>query len=134
MKSRHLFVLAAAMVSATVSRTALGDDASVAAAQQAKTITKVQAELGVPPSGKMDSATQAALKKFQRAKGLQPSGKLDKPTLAKLGMTGPKPAVGATAPAAAEKGRPSTPIGPEQSSAERAAEPKITHDKPTGEH
>lgn len=129
MKMRHLMVLAAAMVSTA----ALADDTSVAKAKQEKTVTSVQAVLGVPPSGKMDDATHAALKEFQQAKGLEPTGQLDKATLAKLGMVGPNPAVGATAPAAAEKGKPSTPIGPSQPSEERAAEPKIHPAQPTGQ-
>jgi putative peptidoglycan binding protein len=138
MKRKHLFVFVAALVSAA----ALADESpqaqqagkeSLAAAERAKLVTSVQAQLGVPPSGQMDRETHAKLKEFQAAKGLEPTGQLDKPTLAKLGMTGPHAATGGSAPAAAEKGKPSTPVGTRQPSEERAAKPKITHDQPTGE-
>jgi peptidoglycan hydrolase-like protein with peptidoglycan-binding domain len=103
-----------------------------AAAQQAKVVTSVQAQLGVVPAdGKMNPQTVAALKEFQRAKGLEPSGKLDRKTRAALGLTGPKPS-SASGDAMHMPGKPSTPIGPSQASAERAAEPKIKHDAPTG--
>ena len=104
-------------------------DEGTAAAQKAKLITSVQEKLGVPANGKMDANTEAALKEFQRAKGIEPTGELDKKTLTALGMGEPKPAAaGATA-----GGKPSTPIGPQQSSAERAAEPAIKPDQPTGQ-
>ena len=101
-------------------------------AEHAKLVTSVQAQLGVlPADGKMGPRTEAAIKDFQRAKGLQPSGKLDQETLAALGHTGPKPS-SAAGESTHMAGKPSTPIGPEQSSAERAAEPKIKPAKPTG--
>jgi peptidoglycan hydrolase-like protein with peptidoglycan-binding domain len=106
-------------------------DEGAAAAQKAKLITSVQEKLGVPANGEMDANTAAALKEFQRAKGIEPTGELDKKTLTALGMGEPKPkpaAAGATAGA-----KPSTPIGPQQSSAERAAEPAIKPDQPTGQ-
>lgn len=102
-----------------------------AGAQDAKVITAVQAELGVPADGKMGPKTQAALKEFQRAKGLEPTGQLDKPTLTALGLSGPKPAP----PSASQdgEGKSSTPVGPAQSSAERTAEPRLQSSPPTGE-
>ena len=101
-------------------------------AEQAKLITSVQAQLGVVPAvGKMGPSTEAALKEFQRAKGLQPTGELDQRTLAALGHTGPKPS-SAAGESTHRAGKPSTPIGPEQPSAERAAEPKIKPAQPTG--
>jgi len=100
-----------------------------AGAQDVKVITAVQATLGVPADGKMGPETQAALKRFQRAKGLTPNGELDKATLTALGLGGPKPA----APKAEDGAKPSTPVGPAQSSAERTAEPLLRHSPPTGE-
>lgn len=38
------------------------------------------------PSGKLDSATSAALRSFQQANGLNPTGKLDARTLQRLGL------------------------------------------------
>ena len=98
-------------------------------AQDAKVITAVQATLGVPADGKMGPKTQAALKEFQRARGLAPNGELDKATLTALGLGGPNPAP----PRADDGAKPSTPVGPAQSSAERTAEPHLRHSPPTGE-
>jgi peptidoglycan hydrolase-like protein with peptidoglycan-binding domain len=75
--------------------------------------------------------TEAALNEFQQAKGIQATGKLDKKTLTALGMGEPKPKPAAAGGSAEEK--PSTPIGPQQSSGEQAAEPTLKHDRPTGE-
>ena len=98
-------------------------------AQDAKVISSVQEKLGVPVDGKMSPQTAAAIKEFQSAKGIEPSGQLDKQTLTALGLAGPKPK-----PAAAGgSGQASTPIGPHQSSGERAAEPTIKPERPTGE-
>jgi peptidoglycan hydrolase-like protein with peptidoglycan-binding domain len=99
------------------------------AAQDAKVITSAQATLGVPADGRMGPKTHAAVKKFQRAKGLEPSGELDPPTLTALGLGEPKPATARAEPGA----KPTTPVGPEQSSAERTAEPVTRHEAPTGE-
>jgi peptidoglycan hydrolase-like protein with peptidoglycan-binding domain len=126
MNRTPLFLIAAAVVSLP----AFADEAAVAA-QKAKLITSIQEKLGVPAGGKMDAKTEAALKQFQRAKGIEPTGKLDKKTLTALGMGEPKPKPAAAG--ASAKGRPSTPIGPQQSSGERAAEPTLKHDRPTGE-
>lgn len=106
---------------------ALADDS----AEHKKVVTSVQAQLGVPPNGQMDAKTKAAVKRFQRAKGLKPTGELDKPTLTALGMGGPQPEQRRADPSIGEK--PSTPVGPEQSSAERTAEPTIKPERPTGE-
>ena len=89
----------------------------------------MQARPGVPATGRIDAGTEAAVKEFQRAKGIEPTGALDGKTLTALGMGEPKlAAAGGTA-----EGKPSTPVGPERSSAERAAEPTLKHDQPTGE-
>ena len=106
-------------------------DESAASAEHKKVVTSVQAQLGVPPSGRMDGKTKAAVKRFQRAKGLKPTGELDKQTLTALGMGGPQPEQRRADPSIGEK--PSTPVGPEQSSAERTAEPTIKPERPTGE-
>lgn len=90
----------------------------------------MQAQLGAPVTGKMDAKTEGALQEFQRAKGIEPTGKLDKKTLTALGMGEPKPKP-AAGPMA--QGKPSTPVGPHQSSAERAAEPTLKQDRPTGD-
>jgi len=101
-------------------------------AEHAKLVTSVQAQLGVVPAdGRMTPRTEAAIRQFQRAKGLQPTGQLDRDTLAALGHTGPKPS-SAAGESMHMAGKPSTPIGPEQPSEERAAEPKIKPAKPTG--
>ena len=104
-------------------------DEDVAAAQKAKLISSVQAKLGAPVTGKLDAKTEAALQEFQRAKGIEPTGKLDKRTVTALGPDGPKykPAAGGA------EAKPTTPIGPEQSSAERTAEPQSKTEQPTGE-
>jgi len=123
-----LFLITAAVVSLPAYA-----DEGAAAAQNAKLLTSVQANLGVTTTGKMDAPTEAALKEFQRAKGIEPTGELDKRTLTALGLGGPKykpAAAGASSPEA----KPTTPIGPEQSSAERTAEPKAKTDKATGEN
>jgi peptidoglycan hydrolase-like protein with peptidoglycan-binding domain len=105
-----------------------------ALAQNAKVIATVQEKLGVlPADGQMTPKTEDAIKEFQRAKGIQPSGQLDKKTLTALGMGEPKPKPAASGASAQDEGKPSTPIGPQQSSGERAAEPKIKTDRPTGE-
>ena len=106
------------------------DDA--AAAQRAKLITSVQAELGVPVDGKMGPSTHAAIKDFQESKGLEATGQLDKETLVAMGLDGPKPSAAAGA-STHMQGKPSTPIGPKQPSEERAAEPLIKPAKPTGD-
>jgi peptidoglycan hydrolase-like protein with peptidoglycan-binding domain len=104
-----------------------------AAAQRAQLVTSVQTQLGVTPvDGKMGPRTHAALKEFQRAKGLEPDGQLDLKTITALGLDGPKPSA-AAGESTHMPGKPSTPIGPSQSSAERAAEPKIKPATPTGE-
>jgi peptidoglycan hydrolase-like protein with peptidoglycan-binding domain len=124
----HTFIAAA--VVAALSFPAFG--AGWEQAEHAKLVTSVQAQLGVVPAdGKMGPRTAAALKEFQRAKHLQPTGKLDNPTLAALGHTGPKPS-SAAGESTHMAGKPSTPIGPQQPSEERAAEPKIKPEKPTG--
>jgi peptidoglycan hydrolase-like protein with peptidoglycan-binding domain len=102
-----------------------------AAAQNAKLITSVQAQLGVPADGKMGPKTRAAVKEFQQSKGIPSSGELDERTVTALGLDGPKAkpaAAGATSEA-----KPTTPVGPEQSSAERTAEPKAKPEAPTGD-
>jgi len=104
-------------------------DEGVAAAQQAKLVTAVQAKLGVPTSGKLDAETEAAVKEFQRAKGIEPTGELDKRTVTALGMGSPKPKV----PTATADAKPTTPVGPAQSSAERTAEPTAKTERPTGD-
>ena len=104
-------------------------DEGVAAAQQAKLVTAVQATLGVPTSGKLDAETEAAVKEFQRAKGIEPTGELDKRTVTALGMGSPKPKV----PTATADAKPTTPVGPAQSSAERTAEPTAKTERPTGD-
>jgi peptidoglycan hydrolase-like protein with peptidoglycan-binding domain len=124
MKRMPLFLIAAAVFSLP----AFADE-SAAAAQKRKLITAVQEKLGVPAGGKMDAKTEAAVREFQRAKGIEPTGKLDTKTLTALGMGEPKPA----AAGGSAEGQPSTPIGPQQSSGERAAEPTLKHDPPTGE-
>lgn len=106
--------------------------AELAAAQRAKLITSVQAELGVPVDGKMGPATHDAIGEFQRAKGLDDTGQLDKKTITALGLGGPKPSAAAGA-STHMQGKPSTPIGVKQPSEERAAEPVIKPAKPTGQ-
>ena len=106
----------------------------IVAAQSVKAIASAQEKLGVlPADGKMTPQTEAAIREFQRAKGLQPSGQLDQKTLTALVMGEPKPTPAAAGGSAQGEGKPSTPIGPHQSSAERAAEPTIKPDAPTGE-
>jgi peptidoglycan hydrolase-like protein with peptidoglycan-binding domain len=107
-------------------------DAPAAVAQKTKLVTAVQAKLGVPADGRMGPKTRAAVKEFQQSKGIEPSGELDKRTVAALGLDGPK-ARPAAAGASSPQAKPTTPVGPSQSSAERTAEPKATHDAPTGE-
>ena len=102
-------------------------------AQDAKVISSVQEKLGVPVDGKMSPKTAAAIEDFQRVKGIRPSGQLDKQTLTALGLTGPKPKPAAAGGSTQSDAKPSTPIGPEQSSGERAAEPTIERSAPTGE-
>jgi peptidoglycan hydrolase-like protein with peptidoglycan-binding domain len=101
----------------------------LAGPQDVKVISTVQAQLGVPVDGRMGPKTKAALQEFQRAKGIDASGELDKPTLTALGLGGPKPA---PPPAASAGAKPTTPVGPAQSSAERTAEPRARHSAPTG--
>ena len=103
----------------------------VAAAQRAKLVTSVQAELGVPVDGKMGPKTHDAIEEFQRSKGLDPTGQLDKKTITAMGLDGPKPSAAAGA-STHMQGKPSTPIGVRQPSEERAAEPMIKPAKPTG--
>ena len=107
-------------------------DKEAAAAQRTKLITSVQAELGVPVDGKMGPATHEAIGEFQRSKGIEDTGQLDKKTITALGLDGPKPSAAAGA-STHMQGKPSTPIGPKQSSEARAAEPLIKPAKPTGE-
>ena len=78
----------------------------------------------------MTPETRAAVKRFQQSKGMAATGELDERTITALGLDGPKPkpAAGATAQA-----KPTTPIGPAQSSAERTAEPAAKPAAPTGE-
>jgi peptidoglycan hydrolase-like protein with peptidoglycan-binding domain len=122
MRLVHVFVVAAAF-----------SLPGVAAAQNVKTIASAQEKLGVlPADGKLNPQTEAAIKEFQRAKGLQPTGQLDQKTLTALGLGEPKPKPAAAGASAQGAGKPSTPIGPHQSSAERAAEPTIKPDAPTG--
>src|SRR5437879_1911423 len=128
MKRMPLFLIAAAVFSLP----AFADE-SAAAAQKQKLITAVQEKLGVPADGKMDAQTEAAVREFQRAKGIEPTGKLDTKTLTALGMGEPKPKPKPAAAGGSAEGQPSTPIGPEQSSGERAAEPTLKHDQPTGD-
>jgi peptidoglycan hydrolase-like protein with peptidoglycan-binding domain len=110
-----------------------GEAEQAAAAQHAKVVTSVQATLGVEPiDGKMGPKTTAAIEEFQRSKQLDPSGKLDPKTLTALGMGGPKPDFGAGA-STHMQGKPPAPLGPEQSSEVRTAEPRIKPAKPTGE-
>jgi peptidoglycan hydrolase-like protein with peptidoglycan-binding domain len=111
---------------------ASGKGTGPAAAEHAKLVTAVLAKLGViPADGRMGPRTKAALEEFQHAKGLEANGHLDRKTLTALGLTGPKPS-SAAGESTHMPGKPSTPIGPSQPSAERAAEPKIKHDTPTG--
>jgi peptidoglycan hydrolase-like protein with peptidoglycan-binding domain len=116
------------IAAAALSLPALADEGA-AAAQKAKLITAVQAELGVPTDGKMTPETRAAIKQFQQSKGLMATGELDKRTVTAMGLDGPKYKA-AAAPGGA---KPTTPVGPAQSSAERTAEPTAKHDPPTGD-
>jgi len=118
------------LMALTLSLPALADE-GVAAAQKAKTVSSVQEKLGVPVNGKLDAQTADALREFQRAKGIEPTGKLDKKTLTALGMGEPKPKPAAAG--ASAEGKPSTPVGSQQSSAERTAEPTLKQDRPTGD-
>ena len=95
-----------------------------------KVISAVQAQLGVPVDGRMGPKTRAALEEFQRAKDIDATGELDKATLTALGLGGPKPA---PPPPEATEAKPTTPVGPAQSSAERTAEPRARHSVPTGD-
>ena len=102
-------------------------------AQRAELVTSVQAELGVSPiDGKMGPRTHEAIGRFQRSKGLEASGQLDKETITALGLDGPKPSA-AAGTSTRMQGKPSAPVGPQQSAAERTAEPKIKPAVPTGE-
>jgi peptidoglycan hydrolase-like protein with peptidoglycan-binding domain len=103
------------------------------AGEDPKVVAQIQATLGVPVDGKMGPQTAAALKRYQQAKGLEASGELDAATRKALGLTGPKPAPAASAVARSDAGKPTTPVGPAQSSAERTAEPEAKPAKPTGE-
>ncbi len=133
MRPMSIVIAAAATLSLPAFAGAQRSADDAAAAQRAKLVTSVQAELGVlPADGKMDRRTHAAIKEFQSSKGLEASGQLDKKTVTALGLDGPKPSAAAGA-STHMQGKPSTPIGPKQSSAERAAEPKIKPAKPTGE-
>ena len=132
MKRRSIAFAAVAALSVPALAKEPGEANRAAAAQRAELITSVQAQLGVPADGKMGPRTHAAIKEFQRAKGLDPSGQLDPKTVTALGLGGPKPS-SAAGESTHMQGKPSTPIGPSQSSAERAAEPKIKHAAPTGE-
>jgi peptidoglycan hydrolase-like protein with peptidoglycan-binding domain len=116
------------LIAAALSLPALADE-GVAAAQKAKLITAVQAQLGVPADGHMNPQTRAAIKEFQAAKGIAPTGELDKRTVTALGMGGPKPKPATTTAEA----KPTTPVGPAQSSAERTAEPTAKTERPTGD-
>jgi peptidoglycan hydrolase-like protein with peptidoglycan-binding domain len=129
MKHTLLFVTAGLPFLLSVG-TASAED--LAAAQRAKLVTSVQAALGVPVDGQMGPKTHEAIKQFQTAKHLDPSGQLDVKTLSALGLTGPKPS-SAAGDSAHMQGKPSTPIGPNQPSEERAAEPKIKPARPTGQ-
>ena len=127
MNRTSLVLIAAAVLSLP----ALADEGA-AAAQKAKLITAVQAQLGVPADGRMSPETQAALKAFQRSKNLEPTGELDERTVTALGLDGPE-AKPAAAGASSPEAKPTTPVGPSQSSAERTAEPKAKPEAPTGE-
>ena len=122
MKWTHVFFI----VAAALSTAAYGRD-------DPKVISQVQAKLGAPVDGKMGPKTEAALKEFQRAKGLETTGQLDQATRNALGLTGPTLKPLASAAASSEPGKKTVPIGPHQSSGERAAEPKGATAKPTGE-
>src|SRR5436305_4221922 len=77
---KRIFIVIAAAgafaLPAFASEAGQGDEA--AAAQRAKLVTSVQAELGVAPAdGKIGPQTHAAVKEFERSKGLDPTGQLD---------------------------------------------------------
>jgi len=132
MKCAAIAAAIAAALSLPAFATGSGQADEPAAAAERGLVTAVQAQLGVVPAdGKTGPRTRAALKQFQRTKGLEPSGELDPQTLKALGVGGPKPS-SAAGESAHMQGKPSTPIGPSQSSAERAAETLIKHDAPTG--
>lgn len=117
---------------AMLSLPAFAQRTDLAAAERAKLITSVQAELGVPVDGKMGPATHDAIEEFQRSKGIDATGQLDKATITAMGLGGPKPSAAAGA-STGMQGKPSTPIGSKQPSEERAAEPRIKPAKPTGD-
>ncbi len=131
---KRAWIVLAALTGYSLAASASGPTQDPAAAQRAKLVTSVQAQLGVAPvDGKMGPDTHAAIKEFQQSKGLEASGQLDKETVTALGLDGPKPSAAAGA-STHMAGKPSTPIGPAQPSEERAAEPKIKPAVPTGEN
>jgi peptidoglycan hydrolase-like protein with peptidoglycan-binding domain len=133
MQRTSIVVGALAALSFPIFASAQGQADAAAAAQRAKLVTSVQAQLGVSPvDGQMGPRTHEAIEAFQRAKGLEPSGQLDKPTVTALGLGGAQPSAAAGA-SSHMQGQPSTPIGPAQSSSERSAEPLIKPATPTGE-
>lgn len=131
MKLRSIVLTAAALLLPGLAG-AQSEADQAAAAERTKLVTSVQAKLGVPVDGKMGPETHAAIKEFQQSKKLDASGQLDAKTLTALGMGGPKPSSAAGA-STHMQGKPSTPIGPKQSSEVRAAEPLIKPAKPTGD-
>ncbi len=91
---KHTWIVLAALAQSAFANGATQDPA---AAQRAKLVTSVQAQLGVAPDGKMGPSTHAAIKEFQQSKGLEASGQLDKETVTALGLDGPKPSAAAGA-------------------------------------
>src|SRR5579862_3827998 len=66
------------------------------------------------PTGKWDSATMDAMRKYQDKNGLNATGKIDAPTLNKLGLGSETAGKGAPLPAATSSVAPTVPAGPDQ--------------------
>ena len=54
--------------------------------KQAQAMLKQRSFYGGEPTGKLDTATRAGLKKYQQAEGLKVTGTLNKATLEKMGI------------------------------------------------
>lgn len=70
------------------------------------------------PTGKWDSSTVDAMRKFQAAQGLNPSGKLDAVTLQKLGLGSKISGVAAPLPATSPSAATAPAAAPSQTSAQ----------------
>ena len=64
------------------------------------------------PTGKWDSTTMDAMRKYQDKNGLSPTGKIDASTLNKLGLGSETAGKGAPVPAATSSVAPATPANP----------------------